>query len=295
MIPQKISNTVPQNNQQTRDALYQGQIFQIAPTSASLKIVHIIQGRLQDYFGNHPRLAQQELPEKVFFEKMGALRKELYTEAKYHRLIRECIASLGFDNQEVAFDPLRLRVINHNGHHNPLAAPVYYPHRDTWYGHPPSLITWWIPLDDLTKEETFEFYPERFDQPIPNSSEIFDYDEWISKGWDLKIGWQRVSEQDRLQYPSVLGEPNRGAVMEFSCQKGENLLFAGAHFHATKPQSFYRTRFSLDFRIVDLRDFRNGKGAPSVDDHSTGTAISDYIQPGQSTWSHSQLLNSPIS
>ena len=59
-----------------------------------------------------------------------------------------------------AFDPLRLRIIKGDGHHNPAAKAVYYPHRDTWYGHPQALIVGWLPLDDLREDETFVFFPD---------------------------------------------------------------------------------------------------------------------------------------
>ena len=80
----------------------------------------------------------------------------------------------------VAFDPLRLRIIQGGGHHNPAARAVYYPHRDTWYGHPQSLVVGWIPLDDLREEETFVFFPDYLRRAAPNDSEIFDYDAWVA-------------------------------------------------------------------------------------------------------------------
>ena len=101
----------------------------------------------------------------------------------------------------------------------------------------------------------------------------------------MKIGWQNVEMNHQIRYPSVIGEPPRGREVGFSCQQGENLLFAGAQFHATRPQSFFRSRFSLDFRIVDMRDEKRGIRAPQVDDWSRGTAIDDYIQPAQVSWS----------
>ena len=207
------------------------------------------------------------------FKPCGAARREIYLQKRFRMLTRECIHQMGFLNEHIAFDPPRLRVITHNGHLNPLADAVYYPHRDTWYGHPTSLITWWIPLDDLSEAETFVFYPEKFSSPVPNTSHIFNYDEWVSKGWDFKIGWQKVSTEHRLKYPSVCGDVQTGRSIGFSCKQGANLLFSGAHFHATIPQSLGRTRFSLDFRIVDMRDVHLKKGAPNVDDRSTGSGF----------------------
>ena len=46
--------------------------------------------------------------------------------------------------------------------------------------------------------------------------------------------------------------------------RGEVLLFSGAQFHRTLPQARGRTRFSLDFRVVDLDDHARGRGAPNA-------------------------------
>ncbi len=67
--------------------------------------------------------------------------------------------------------------------------------------------------------------------------------------------------------------------MGFSCKRAENLLFSGAHFHATRPQTEDTTRFSLDFRVVHLDDVRARRGAPNVDNRSTGSALDDYVMP----------------
>ena len=75
-----------------------------------------------------------------------------------------------------------------------MAAPVYHPHRDIWYSHPAAMIVWWIPLDDLAPDETFELYPERFAAAVANDSEIFDYGDWVR---DVTSGAYRdwVAEQ----------------------------------------------------------------------------------------------------
>lgn len=280
---------LPSTNQQTRDLLYRGTVFQCSATEASKQLVLMVYDVLHKVLGKKPRTAERNTTPEQFFSQMGVIRKEIYTHPRFHKAVRACIEALGFDNKHIAFDPARLRIINHNGHHNPLAAAVYYPHRDIWYGHPKSLITWWIPLDSLMHEETFCFYPDFFHSPVENSSAIFDYDQWVSKGWDLKIGWQKVSTEHRSQYPSISQDIRSEKTIGFSCQRGENLLFAGAHLHRTLPQSLGRTRFSLDFRIVDMRDFQANKGAPSLDDNSKGNAVCDYIQPGCTTWNSSLL------
>ena len=121
------------------------------------------------------------------------------------------------------------------------------------------------------------FYPDKFAAPVDNDSEIFDYNDWVRDGWELKIGWQKLGADAR--YPRAALGADGGRAVGFSCTAGANLVFSGAHFHATLPQATGRTRYSLDFRIVDLDDHAAALGAPNVDNRSRGSALRDYVQP----------------
>jgi hypothetical protein len=251
----------------------------LEPTAGSLALVERVQARLEEVLGDDPRDAQHRMENDELFARLSPLRRELYCDPGYHDALRELVRERGGDPREVAFDPLRLRVVRSRGDVEvPAARAVYYPHRDTWYAHPQTLIAWWIPLDDLAEDETFVFFPEHFAQAVPNDSEVFDYDEWVRDGWELKIGWQRREAGLMAHYPGVLGEVDPGRALGFSCRRGQHLVFSGAHFHRTLPQASGRTRFSLDFRLVHLDDEARGEGAPNVDVCSRGSALRDYIR-----------------
>ena len=279
-----IRETLPQNDVETRHALYAGDIFLAAPTPASCALVDAVTGLVETALGPRPREAQSRLSPEDFFRRIGGLRRTVYLDPVFHDLTRAVIAGLGFLPDEIAFDPLRVRVVSHRGHDDPRAAAVYYPHRDIWYGHPPGLINWWMPLDDLGAHETFEFYPDYFCAPVVNDSAAFDYAAWVGDDWSLKIGWQDRDAGLNAPYPGIVGDPERGRRVGFSCGRAANLLFAGAHLHATLPQATGRSRFSVEFRAVHLGDHAAGVGAPAVDDGSRGSAVGDYLHPGQTVW-----------
>ena len=86
----------------------------------------------------------QKRHDVTLFEHVGRIRRVLFLESRFHDLTREVIAAYGYDPSRSAFDPMRLRVVTHRGHENPRAKAVYYPHRDTWYGHSQSIVTWWM-------------------------------------------------------------------------------------------------------------------------------------------------------
>lgn len=277
--PFSVNHTLPDSNALLREGLYAGQVYLLEANSASVALVQEVNCLLAEALGSDPRLAQHRMDNKAFFMRLGPLRRRIFTERRYHEAVREVVSSLGFNPAAVAVDPLRLRVIRSRGDAEvPAAKAVYYPHRDTWYAHPRSVLTWWIPLDVLSDTETFVFYPERFTQAVPNDSETFDYDEWVRDGWELKIGWQKAESGTAAKYPRAVGEVDGGQSVGFACKTAQNLLFSGAHFHRTLPQASGLTRFSLDFRLVHLGDHSLGRGAPNVDGRSRGSALRDYLR-----------------
>jgi hypothetical protein len=265
-----------------RVALYGGAVFHFSPTAASRALVDDALGRLRralgDAAGGDVRRAQAALPNDEFFRRVGEVRRSLYLDPAAHHVVRRLLGELGLDPARSAFDPVRLRVVAHDGHHNPAAAPVYYAHRDTWYAHPQALVVAWAPLHDVVADETFVFYPDWFDRPAPNDSEAFDYDAWVAKGWSLKIGWQDPRAGLTARYPQLTA-PLEGARAEgFSARAGDVVLFSGAHLHETRRHALGRTRFSLDVRAVDLDDHARGLGAPNADNRSRGSSVPDYAR-----------------
>jgi hypothetical protein len=277
MIP--VLDRAPSENAAFRRSLYDGAVVRLAPTADSERLVAAVLTLVDEELGRDgpAREAQVRLSNDEVVRRIGRLRKVLYTEPRFHEAVSTMIAGCGFDPGRSAFDPIRLRVVTDHGFENPQAAPVYYAHRDTWYANPQAMITWWVPLHDVAEEETFVFFPDHFARHVANNSHEFDYDEWVRDGWNRKIGWQG-SDASAL-YPGLPGEMDAGRRLTVSARAGEILLFAGAHFHQTRPNTTGRTRFSLDFRTVNLDDYAQGLGAPNVDNRSRGSALRDYVRP----------------
>lgn len=48
--------------------------------------------------------------------------------------------------------------------------------------------------------------------------------------------------------------------------------------HTSVPNTSGKTRFSIDFRVVNLDDVAGRKGAPRIDEECTGTTMRDYLR-----------------
>ena len=273
-----IRSELPSTEAETRRALYAGTIFHLPGDAATAKLVSEVWTAIEAELGANPREAQFRMTDGEFFDRVGRLRKAIYTTTPFHALVAGVLRSRGFDPTRAACDPARLRVISHKGYENPAAAPIYYAHRDTWYAHSQAEITWWVPLHDVTPAETFVFYPDWVDRPVPNNSEAFDHDNWTKHGAALRIGWQNPEHGKTHTYPGQIGEFDPGREVGFEAAAGDLVMFAGAHFHQTRKNATGRTRFSLDFRTVDLADHAQNVGAPNADNRSTGCSAKDYVR-----------------
>jgi len=278
IVAEGWQGVLPPDNEATRRALYEGQLFHLGSTAASLALVADVEGLLAEQFGPlDPRHAKGQVGDAVFFEKIGKIRRQLFEGEGFRRRVFAVVEACGFDPADVAFDPVRLRVVSHGGHHDERAAPLYYPHRDTWFALSPAIIAWWVAVHDIEASESFEVYPEWLARPVDNTSEGFDYDAWSKDGRSLRIGWQDRDAGKQAHYSGTRGPFEPGRVVPLRARRGDNVLFAGAHLHKTRENNAGYTRYSLDFRMVHRGDHQRGLGPPSVDNRSRGDATGDYV------------------
>ena len=168
-------------------------------------------------------------------------------------------------------DKLRLRAITPGLETVEQAAPVFYAHRDTWYGNPPCQINLWLPLQEVDSRNSFRFYLNYFESPIANDSERFKARDFRGFGSLQPVGTQ--------VYPRTLENPV-GELYDVTMEKGEVLLFSAAHLHQTLPNRTNRARFSLDFRFYLEEHLETGRGAPDPDNRSVGLMTGEYTACG---------------
>jgi hypothetical protein len=61
------------------------------------------------------------------------------------------------------------------------------------------------------------------------------------------------------------------------CDVGACIVFSAGHLHMTAPNTSDRTRFSFDFRTLDLDDLHARRGTPNVDSKATGSAVAEFF------------------
>ena len=252
-----------------RERIYQGEIVHLPTSASSLELVKKITALLEKQFGHDFKTTHTRLSNDEFLSQLSLVRSKINTD-QIKLLAWAILKEAEFDVHQYLIDQVRLRAIIPNAHTISAARAVYIAHRDTWYGNSQSQINCWIPLHEVKTDAGFDIYPNYFTTAVKNNSAQFDY-----QSFKESVGWQS-SKADRDLFPSLLGEFDEQRAVPIYGDKASHHLFSASHLHRTKKIAGDDVRFSLDFRFVHIDDHQKGRGAPNVDNQSTGSATDDY-------------------
>lgn len=268
-----LKTILPAHNSDFRSAIYNGDIFILSGQANSLQLVNDLKSLVGQHF---PKATDLQMLHEYYnaqqiWDNLCAARKDIANVQFSRTKVSPIISPLFNDN--ALFDVLRLRCNPHNGHTNPAAANSYTAHRDTWYANPQNQINIWIPFFDVEENQGFTFFPSFWNKATENDSHEFNYKEWTET-----TGFQAAENINNAKYPSVSGLIQDPQEIKLQCKAGDMVIFAAHHLHQSCQNTSGRTRLSVDFRIVDICDSKAQKGAPNVDNKSTGNASIDYLE-----------------
>lgn len=264
------------NDDQRRELLYGGDLFLTPPTPASTALCEFARELVGEAFaGADPERAQYGMSAAEYASLLGELKPRFIHHPRNKELLRSLLEERGCDPDNTYFDVPRLRTSTSDGYLTTGIAFAWHPHRDTWFSAPMAQVNWWVPVYPVTPDNAMAFHLEYFDREVPNNSEIYNYYEWNAKfrgGAAAQIG-----KDDR---PLPRGnEPidlSTGVVPVSTV--GGFTIFSGQHLHSSVPNTSGVTRFSIDFRTVNIEDIRAGRSAKPVDIACTGSSIRDFIR-----------------
>jgi hypothetical protein len=265
---------VPDEHRRTR--IFAGNLFLYCRSRATEALCDHAIGFIARAFGAHdPQRAQFVLPVESFVAAAGPLKTKFTNDLVTKELVRDLLTELGCDLEETYFDVPRLRIVPHGGYLSAGVSYAYKPHRDIWYAGPGYQVNYWMPVFELVPECAMSFFPAYFAEPVPNSSSEFDYDEWCSVGRRSAIAQIAT---DTRKHPLPLEPIDMSSELRIAGTKGDMFLFSASHLHATAPNESGLTRFSIDFRTINLTDIRAKRAAPNADSRSTGTTLGDFLR-----------------
>jgi hypothetical protein len=264
------------NDNERRKRLYDGQLFVFSPLPSSLAFCDFAREMIQEAFGAlDPTKAQYSLPTKQYIAILAQLKPKFIRHPKSRQLVHRMLEEVGCDLSKTYADVPRLKSIPHGDYHPSGLTYAIHAHRDTWYSAPFCQLNWWLPIYDIESESALAFHPRYWSQPVLNGSSRFNHYQWNKYGrktaaTDIE---QYIQDQPRPEEPIELDPQIRPLL-----RAGGIILFSGAQLHSAVPNTSGRTRFSIDFRTVNLDDVITKTGAPNIDSASTGTTLRDFLR-----------------
>lgn len=272
-----------------REAIFSGHYLLNAPSAATLALVEHARSMIAKTFAPmDPEQAQSSMEVARFIALVGPLKSTFTNDIRTKELVRGILSESGVDLDRTCFDVPRMRVVPHSGYLSAGVSYAYQAHRDTWYSSPHCQVNHWMPIFAVTPERAMSMFPEYWDRAVPNSSEQFDYGEWC------RIGRQQATAQtttDTRKHPLPLAPIDVRSDTRFCGMPGDMLMFSAAHLHSTAPNTSGSTRFSIDFRTLNLDDIEARRGAHNVDSHSRGTTLGDFLLASDLSKVPVQLIN----
>ncbi len=259
-----------------RQALYGGTLLSYGARASTTALCDLAWEMISEAFGSiDPMEAQDVLPVDEFARIIGPMKTDFTHEPRSKELITAMLVDLGCDADETYFDIPRLRVVSHSDYLTAGVGYAYQPHRDIWYAAPPCQINWWLPINRIDATSALAFHPQWWDEPVPNSSSGFDTYEWNATG---RADAAKHVKTDTRNHPVPTEPIDLSNDVRIVGAPGSVLLFSGAQLHSTVPNTSGRTRYSIDFRTLNLRDLVDRAGAVEIDDGSTGTTARDFLR-----------------
>jgi len=266
----------PVTDAQRREHLYRGQLLVYSPTPSSLALVDFARKLAEDAFHPlDPETAQFHVPVERYAAILSELKPKFIHAPESKQCIQGMLRELGCDPEKTYFDVPRMRSSTSDDFLTVGIAYAFHPHRDTWYSAPMCQINWWMPIYPIVPENAMAFHPRYWSHGVKNGSAEYNYQEW-----------NRTSRQNAAQFikQDTRVQPKPEEPMELDPQirviapPGGVLLFSAAQMHSSVPNTSGHTRFSIDFRTVNVDDVAARRGAPNVDSRCTGTCMGDYLR-----------------
>jgi hypothetical protein len=264
------------SDEKRRHQLYGGDLFAFAAGPSATKLSELARELSETAFAPlDPQVAQESMPAEKYVEILAELKPTFIHHPDAKELIAALLTELGCDVERTYFDVPRLRTMAHGEYLKAGLAYQFHPHRDTWFSAPHQQLNWWLPVYGIESENSMAFHPQYFDKPVRNSSAGYDYESW-SKGGRQEAAKQ-VKKETRKQ-PQAEEQLDLKHDVRVVTPPGGTLIFSAAQLHSTVPNTTSRTRFSIDFRTVNLEDLVDGVAAPNIDSECTGTTLGDFLR-----------------
>jgi hypothetical protein len=259
-----------------REQLYNGRLFVFSPRRSTIALCDFARNMIEEAFDRKdPRTAQYSIPVEEFVSICAPLKPRFIHHPTTLSLIKDVIQDLSCRVNDTYIDVPRLRMVTHGGYLTSGIGYAHHPHRDTWYSAPMCQLNWWLPIYPFDAESSMAFHPRYWCKAIRNGSSSFNYYQWNMEG--RRNAAKHIKNDTRVQ-PHAEEPLELEPGVRIVCPPGGIILFSAAQLHSTVPNTSGVTRYSIDFRTINIDDALARKGAPNVDSSPVGTSLRDFCR-----------------
>jgi hypothetical protein len=263
------------SDEQRRQKVFAGDLFVYSATPHSRELRAFAQEMAEQALAPHfPPDAQHHMDKHAYVDVLAKLKPTFINHPRSKELVAGILADLGVDLDQAYLDVPRLRTMT-SEYLNAGLTLQFESHRDTWFSAPFSQINYWIPVYDVAENNAMAFHPRYFSEGVRNSSRDYNYAAWVAESRSAAAS--QVETETRKQ-PEAEQEIEREPDIRVITPPGGVLMFSGAQLHTTVPNDSGKTRFSIDFRVVNRQDVESRTGAANVDSDCTGTNLGDFMR-----------------
>jgi hypothetical protein len=265
-------------DEERRQHLFNGQLIVLSPKQSTLDFCSFARGLIEEAFRPYdPETAQFNIPVEEYAEILQKLKPQFIHHPESKKHLHNVLEDYGCDLTKTYYEVPKLRSSTSSDYLTTGIAYAWHPHRDTWTAALPSQINWWIPIFELKSDNAMTFYPQYWDKPVKNSSAGYNYYTWNQEHRGTHVS--QYLKSDPRPIPKATEPLNLSPEVRLICPVGGIVLFSASHLHASVPNTSGVTRFSFDFRTVQLDDIATRAGAPNIDSQCKGHMLRDYVRP----------------
>jgi phytanoyl-CoA dioxygenase PhyH len=266
----------PLEDDARRERLYEGDLFVYSPRASTKALCDFGRTMAQEAFApRDPETAQHEMAVEDYAALLADLKPRFIHDPESKRLIQEMLTDFGCDPEKVYFDVPRMRTSTSNDYLTSGIAYAFHPHRDIWYSAPACQLNWWLAIYPNTADNGVAFHPRYWYTPVKNSSRVYNYSVWNATS--RQEAAKHVKSDTRVQ-PKPEEELELDPQIRPIVESGGLVIFSAAQMHSSVPNTSGKTRFSIDFRTVNVDDVAEHRGARNIDTECTGTTMGDYLR-----------------
>jgi hypothetical protein len=264
-------------DQVRRQQLYDGQLHIYSARASVRTFVDFARSMIEDAFGGlDPRTAQSSIEVAHYADLLGKLKPSFIHHSEAKRHLQNILEDFGCDPAKTYFDVPRMRSSTSDNYLTTGIAYAWHPHRDTWYSAPACQINWWLPIYEIESNNAMAFHPRYWTQPVKNNSSEYNYYIWNKLYRGVNVA--KLIKSDPRPLPRAADPLDLDSQIRLICPVGGVVLFSAAQMHSSVPNTSGVTRFSIDFRTVNVEDALGKRGAPNLDAECTGTVLRDFLQ-----------------